>query len=65
MAAIAADNHGLRLGVRYLVLILIAIIFVFPLVFMVMSSLKPDQQLLTDRRGRPGPQVVRSPSRHA
>jgi multiple sugar transport system permease protein len=48
MAAIAADNHGLRLGVRYLVLILIAVIFVFPLVFMVMSSLKPDQQLLTD-----------------
>jgi multiple sugar transport system permease protein len=48
MAAIAADNHGLRLAVRYLVLILIAIIFVFPLVFMVMSSLKPDQQLLTD-----------------
>lgn len=48
MAAIAADNHGLRLAVRYLVLILIAIIFIFPLVFMVMSSFKPDQQLLTD-----------------
>jgi multiple sugar transport system permease protein len=48
MAAISADNHGLRLGVRYAVLILIAIIFIFPLVFMLMSSLKPDQQLLTD-----------------
>ncbi len=48
MAAISADNHGLRLGVRYAVLTLIAIIFVFPLVFMLMSSLKPDQQLLTD-----------------
>ena len=48
MAAIADDNHGLRLAVRYAVLILIAIIFVFPLVFMLMSSLKPDRQLLTD-----------------
>jgi multiple sugar transport system permease protein len=48
MAAISADNHGLRLIVRYSVLILIAIIFIFPLVFMLMSSLKPDQQLLQD-----------------
>lgn len=48
MAAIAADNHGLRLVVRYTVLTLIAIIFVFPLVFMLVSSFKPDQQLLTD-----------------
>ncbi len=46
--AISADNHGLRLIVRYAVLILIAVIFIFPLVFMVMSSLKPDQQLLAD-----------------
>ena len=48
MAAIGADNHGLRLAVRYAVLVLIAIIFIFPLIFMLMSSLKPDQQLLTD-----------------
>jgi multiple sugar transport system permease protein len=48
MATINADNRGLRLAVRYLVLTLIAIIFVFPLVFMVMSSLKPDLQLLRD-----------------
>ena len=48
MATISADNHGLRLIVRYAVLILIAIIFIFPLLFMLMSSLKPDQQLLTD-----------------
>jgi multiple sugar transport system permease protein len=48
MATITDDNHGLRLIVRYAVLILIAIIFVFPLVFMLMSSLKPDQQLLAD-----------------
>jgi multiple sugar transport system permease protein len=47
MAAIN-DNHGLRLTVRYAVLVLIAVIFIFPLVFMVMSSFKPDQQLLTD-----------------
>jgi multiple sugar transport system permease protein len=48
MAAISSDNHGLRLVVRYTVLGLIAVIFIFPLVFMLMSSLKPDQQLLTD-----------------
>jgi multiple sugar transport system permease protein len=48
MAMISGDNHGLRLAVRYTVLALIAIIFIFPLVFMVMSSLKPDQQLLVD-----------------
>lgn len=48
MAMITADNRGLRLATRYAVLVLIALIFVFPLVFMVMSSLKPDQQLLQD-----------------
>ena len=48
MAAIAADNHGLRLVTRYVVLTLIAIIFIFPLLFMVMSSFKPDLQLLRD-----------------
>lgn len=48
MATLAADNRGLRLAVRYAVLILIAVIFIFPLIFMVMSSFKPDQQLLND-----------------
>lgn len=48
MAVITPDNHGLRLVVRYAVLTLIAIIFIFPLLFMGMSSLKPDQQLLAD-----------------
>jgi multiple sugar transport system permease protein len=48
MAMIAADNRGLRLATRYAVLVLIAIIFIFPLIFMLMSSLKPDQQLLQD-----------------
>ncbi|PWG17601.1 carbohydrate ABC transporter permease [Salibaculum griseiflavum] len=48
MAVITPDNRGLRLVVRYAVLTLIAIIFIFPLLFMGMSSLKPDQQLLAD-----------------
>lgn len=48
MATINRDNRGLRLAVRYAVLLLIALIFIFPLVFMVMSSLKPDFQLLQD-----------------
>ncbi|QYZ69378.1 carbohydrate ABC transporter permease [Neotabrizicola shimadae] len=48
MAQISADNRGLRLATRYVVLGLIAVIFIFPLVFMLMSSLKPDQQLLED-----------------
>ncbi|MGJ8582793.1 MAG: carbohydrate ABC transporter permease [Marinosulfonomonas sp.] len=48
MAAINPNNHGLRLIVRYTVLTLIAVIFIFPLVFMVMSSFKPDLQLLRD-----------------
>ncbi len=48
MSMISADNHGLRLATRYAVLGLIAVVFIFPLVFMVMSSLKPDQQLLED-----------------
>jgi multiple sugar transport system permease protein len=42
------DNPTLRLIVRYMVLILIALIFVTPILFMVISSLKPDQQLLAD-----------------
>lgn len=48
MATLTSDNHGLRLAVRYAVLGIIAIIFVFPLVFMLVSSLKPDAQLLAD-----------------
>lgn len=48
MAAISNDNHGLRLAVRYLVLALVALVFLLPLLFMVMSSLKPDNQLLND-----------------
>ena len=48
MAAIDPSNRGLQLAVRYTVLTLIAVIFIFPLVFMVMSSFKPDLQLLRD-----------------
>jgi multiple sugar transport system permease protein len=48
MAQISQDNRGLRLVVRYAVLCLIAAIFSFPLIFMVVSSLKPSEQLLAD-----------------
>ncbi|MEJ1990486.1 MAG: carbohydrate ABC transporter permease [Maritimibacter sp.] len=48
MAQVARENTGLRLAVRYMVLILVALVFIFPLVFMVVSSLKPDLQLLQD-----------------
>ncbi len=48
MALVSPDNRGLRLVTRYAVLTLVAMIFIFPLVFMAVSSLKPDQQLLSD-----------------
>jgi len=48
MALVTPENRGLRLVVRYTVLTIIAVIFCFPLVFMIMSSFKPSQQLLTD-----------------
>lgn len=48
MAAVSAENRGLRLVARYAALGLVAVIFIFPLLFMAMSSLKPDQQLLAD-----------------
>ena len=48
MALVTPDNQGLRLWTRYAVLTLVAVIFIFPLLFMAMSSLKPDQQLLSD-----------------
>ncbi|MEM8728685.1 MAG: carbohydrate ABC transporter permease [Pseudomonadota bacterium] len=50
MALVTPDNRGLRLATRYAVLILVAVIFIFPLLFMAMSSLKPDQQLLADTK---------------
>lgn len=48
MASVTSDNRGLRLAMRYAVLVLVGFVFLFPLVFMVVSSLKPDQQLLAD-----------------
>ena len=48
MAEISVENRGLRLAARYVVLALVAVVFLFPLVFMVMSSFKPDSQLLAD-----------------
>ncbi|EAR51813.1 hypothetical protein OG2516_07106 [Oceanicola granulosus HTCC2516] len=48
MATVTSDNRGLRLAARYLSLVLVSLIFLFPLVFMVVSSLKPDHQLLAD-----------------
>ena len=41
-------RQRLILSLRYTLLILIAAIFIFPIVFMVASSLKPDLQLLRD-----------------
>lgn len=41
-------DHVLLTAGRYLPLIVLALIFIFPLVFMVMSSFKPAMQLLTD-----------------
>lgn len=40
--------HGLGIAANYSVMVLIASIFILPIVFMVMSSLKPDLQLLRD-----------------
>jgi multiple sugar transport system permease protein len=48
MAALKPANRPLGLVLRYGLLVVIALIFVFPIVFMLVSSLKPDQQLLTD-----------------
>lgn len=48
MAANATGGSRLRLVLRYATLTAVALVFIFPLVFMVVSSLKPDQQLLVD-----------------
>ncbi|PPC76975.1 sugar ABC transporter permease [Pokkaliibacter plantistimulans] len=45
--AISRRENTLTL-LKYVVLILVALIFVLPLLFMAVSSLKPDQQLLAD-----------------
>ena len=48
MSVLTQNNDGLRQVVRYAVLFLVAMVFVFPQIFMVVSSLKPDHQLLQD-----------------
>lgn len=48
MAAVEGKNQGLDRAWRYGLLLIGAAIFVGPLLFMVMSSLKPDAQLLAD-----------------
>ena len=48
MAVVEGSNRLLDRTWRYGLLILVAAIFVLPLLFMVMSSLKPDGQLLAD-----------------
>jgi multiple sugar transport system permease protein len=41
-------GYQLSMFWRYLLLVLVALIFIFPIVFMLISSLKPDLQLLSD-----------------
>lgn len=41
-------KKNLLLSLRYLVLILISFVFIFPILFMIVSSFKPDLQLLRD-----------------
>jgi len=48
MAAVTSPNQRLKTSLKYLLLILVAVIFVFPILFMVVSSFKPDLQLLRD-----------------
>jgi multiple sugar transport system permease protein len=48
MSATTAERRPSGLFWRYALLTVVALIFCFPLVFMVVSSLKPDLQLLTD-----------------
>ena len=48
MATVEGENRTFDRTWRYALLILGAVIFIFPLLFMVMSSLKPDPQLLAD-----------------
>ena len=48
MAAVTSPNQRLKTSLKYLLLILVAVIFIFPILFMVVSSFKPDLQLLRD-----------------
>ena len=48
MSSRTPESRLSSLFMRYAVLVLVALIFVFPLVFMLVSSLKPSLQLLSD-----------------
>lgn len=48
MREVTQTQKNLLLYTRYLLLILVALIFILPLIFMIMSSFKPDLQLLRD-----------------
>jgi multiple sugar transport system permease protein len=48
VAALPNRRRVLGLTVRYGLLIAVALVFAFPIVFMIVSSLKPDLQLLND-----------------
>lgn len=48
MATVEGRNVSWDRAWRYALLVVGAVIFIFPLLFMVMSSLKPDAQLLAD-----------------
>ncbi|MCA9837357.1 MAG: carbohydrate ABC transporter permease [Trueperaceae bacterium] len=41
-------NYWVYIVLRYALLLIVALIFIFPLIFMLVSSLKPDLQLLRD-----------------
>lgn len=45
---VTQNQKNLVLATRYVILILVALIFILPLIFMITSSFKPDQQLLSD-----------------
>lgn len=48
MNEVTQNQKNLILATRYLLLVLVALIFILPLIFMIMSSFKPDLQLLRD-----------------
>lgn len=45
---VKGPGYRLSIAARYTLLTIVGLIFIFPLVFMIMSSLKPDLQLLRD-----------------
>ena len=48
MHEVTDTQKNLMIALRYVLLVLVALIFILPLIFMIMSSFKPDLQLLRD-----------------